>query len=118
MAAIDFTKAVFETKSMQKLYDDSDFDKLESGIEKICNDLRQQVFGEATKLDKQDWMQQAMMPKLKWLSQLDTIRERVHETSGVQMLHINEHEAEVVKLRNLVQRLTAKNEELTFQTKE
>ena len=41
MAAIDFTKAVFETKSMHKFYDDSDFDKLESGIVKISNDLKQ-----------------------------------------------------------------------------
>ena len=51
------------------------------------------MFGEATELDKQDWMQKALMPDLKWLSQLEKIRERVHKASGVPMLHINEHEA-------------------------
>ena len=68
MAAIQFTRAVFETKFMEKLYDDSHFEKLESGIEKICNTLRQEVFGEAAELEKQEWIQQAMMPKLEWLS--------------------------------------------------
>ena len=52
-----------------------------------------------------------MMPKIEWLFQLDTIRERVHEASGVQMLHINEHEAEVAELRELVKRLTAEKKE-------
>ena len=53
---------------MEKLYDDSHFEKLESGIEKICNTLKQEVFGEAAELEKQEWIQQAMMPKLEWLS--------------------------------------------------
>ena len=68
MASIEFTKAVFETKFMEKLYDDSHFEKLESGIEKICNSLRQEVFGEAAELEKHEWIHQAMMPKLEWLS--------------------------------------------------
>ena len=68
MAVIQFTNAVFETKFMEKLYDDSHFEKLESGIEKICNTLKQEVFGEAAELEKQEWIQQAMMPKLEWLS--------------------------------------------------
>ena len=74
--------------------DTINFDKLESGIDKICNDLKQQVFGEAKEIDKQDWMQQAIMPDCEWLSQLDKIRERVHKASKVPMLHINEHGAE------------------------
>ena len=57
MAAIDFPKAVFETKFMEKLYDDSHFKKLESGIEEICDTLKQNVFGEAAKLEKQEWIQ-------------------------------------------------------------
>ena len=68
MAAIEFTKAVFETKFMEQIYDDSHFKKLESGIEKICNTLKQEVFGEAAELEKQEWIQKAMMPKLEWLS--------------------------------------------------
>ena len=68
MAVIQFTNAVFETKFMEKLYDDSHFEKLESGIEKICDTLKQEVFGEAAELEKQEWIQQAMMPKLEWLS--------------------------------------------------
>ena len=68
MAAIEFTKAVFETKFMEEIYDDSQFKKLESGIEKICNTLKQEVFGEAAELEKQEWIEKAMMPKLEWLS--------------------------------------------------
>ena len=68
MAVIQFTNAVFETKFMEKLYDDSHLERLDSGIEKICNTLKQEVFGEAAELEKQEWIQQAMMPKLEWLS--------------------------------------------------
>ena len=53
MGAIEFTKAVFETNFMEKLYDESHFKKLESGIEQICNSLKQEVFGEAAELEKQ-----------------------------------------------------------------
>ena len=41
MAVIEFSKAVFETGFTEKLYKESDFDKLESGIEKVCEDLKQ-----------------------------------------------------------------------------
>ena len=61
MAAIEFTKSVFETKFMGALYDDSHYKKLESGIEQICVDLKQEVFGEATELKKQEWKNKAMM---------------------------------------------------------
>ena len=40
MAAIEFTKSVFETKFMDALYDDSHYKTLESGIEQICIDLK------------------------------------------------------------------------------
>ena len=40
MAAIEFTRAVFETGYMENLYNDTDYKKLESGIEKICVDLK------------------------------------------------------------------------------
>ena len=93
MAAIEFTKAVFETKFMDTLYGDSHYKKLESGIEQICVDLSQKVFGKATKLDKKEWMQQAMTHDLEWLFKLESVRKRVHEVSEVPMLHINEHEA-------------------------
>ena len=56
MAAIEFTKAVFETKFMEEIYDDSQFKKLESGIEKICNTLKQEVFGEGVDIEKQEWI--------------------------------------------------------------
>ena len=62
MAAIEFTKAVFETKFMEQLFDDSHFNKLESGINKICNDLKLKVFEEATELNKKEWVRKAMMP--------------------------------------------------------
>ena len=68
------------------------------------------MFGGATELNKQDWIQQAIMPDCKWLSQLDKIRERVHEASGVPMLHINEHEAE-----KLLQRLHQEQKEIREQ---
>ena len=82
------------------MYNESDYDRLESGIEKVCDDLKKEVFGDATELDKQDWIQKTILPEFSWLSQLDAIRERVHRASGVPMLHINEHEAE-----KLLQRL-------------
>ena len=56
MAAIEFTKAVFETRFMEEIYDDSQFKKLESGIEKICNTLKQEVFGEGVDIEKQEWI--------------------------------------------------------------
>ena len=40
MAAIEFTKAVFETGFTENLYEKSDYDKLESGIDKVCDDLK------------------------------------------------------------------------------
>ena len=40
MAAIEFTRAIFETKFMDQLYEDSDYELLESGIEKVCDDLK------------------------------------------------------------------------------
>ena len=100
LAAIEFTKTVFETEFMDIYYDDSDFKKLENGLEKVCEDLKQKVFGEATELDKKDWMQQAIKKDLKWLSRFDSIRRKVHEASGVPLLHINEQEA-----KNLLERL-------------
>ena len=93
MAAIEFTKAVFETKFMDVLYDDADYKKLESGLGKVCQDLTHQVFGDSVELEKKEWMRQAMMPDLEWLSKIDLIREKVHEASGVPMLHVNEQEA-------------------------
>ena len=62
MAAIEFTKAVFETQFMDQLFDDSHFNKLESGINKICNDLKLKVFEETTELNKKEWVKKAMMP--------------------------------------------------------
>ena len=47
MAAVEFTKSVFETQYMGELYVDSQYKKLESGIEQICVNLKQKVFGEA-----------------------------------------------------------------------
>ena len=41
IAAIDFTKAVLQTGYMDNPYDDSVYKKLESGIEKICEYLKQ-----------------------------------------------------------------------------
>ena len=64
------------------------------------------MFVEATELDKKEWIRQAMMPDFEWFSQLDTIRKRVHKAAELPMLHINEHEAEVAELRDLVKRLT------------
>ena len=71
IAAIEFTKTVFETKFMDKYYDDSDYKNLEYGLEKVCEDLKHKVFGEATQLEKKDWMRQAIKPDLKWLSRFD-----------------------------------------------
>ena len=99
LAAIEFTKTVFETKFMDAYYDDADFKKLESGIEKVCEDLKRKVFGEAAELEKKDWIQKVLMPDLKWLSKFDSIRKKVHEASGVPMLHINEQEAKKLLIR-------------------
>ena len=93
IAAIEFTKTVFETKFMDACYDDADFKKLESGIEKVCEDLKHSVFGEAAELEKKEWIRQVLMRDLKWLSKFDSIRKKVHEASGVPLLHINEQEA-------------------------
>ena len=60
IAAIEFTKTVFETEFTDIYYDDSDFKKLENGLEKVCEDLKRKVFGEATELEKKDWMKQAL----------------------------------------------------------
>ena len=57
MAAIDFTKAVFQTGYMDDPYDDLAYKKLESGIEKICMDLKHEIFGGQEKLQKEEWMQ-------------------------------------------------------------
>ena len=40
LAAIEFTRTVFETEFMDIYYDDSDFKKLENGLEKVCEDLK------------------------------------------------------------------------------
>ena len=45
MAAIDFTKAVFATGYMENLYDASVYKKLEFGIDRICEDLKNEIFG-------------------------------------------------------------------------
>lgn len=71
VAAIEFTKTVIETKFTDKYYDDSDYKKLESGVEKVCEDLKHKVFGEAKEIEKKDWMRQAIKPDLKWLSRFD-----------------------------------------------
>ena len=56
MAAIEFTKAVFETHFMDQLYEVSDYKRLESGINKICNDLKLKVFEEKAELNKKEWV--------------------------------------------------------------
>ena len=78
---------------MEKMYSDSDFDKLETGVEKVCEELKSKVFGEASSIEKGQWIQQAMTPNFSWLFKLDGVRKKVHEASGVQMLHVNELEA-------------------------
>ena len=40
MAAIQFSKAIFATGFMEKLYTDAHYNQLESGIQKICDDLK------------------------------------------------------------------------------
>ena len=57
------------------------------------------MFGEATELEKKDWIRQALKPDLKWLSKLDFIRRKVHEAAGVPMLHKNEQEAKKMLVR-------------------
>ena len=41
---------------MDVLYDDTDYEKLEFGLEKVCEDLKNKVFGEETELEKKVWM--------------------------------------------------------------
>ena len=66
---------------------------LEAGIEKVCEDIRQEVFGGATKIDQKEWVYKAMSPDFEWLYKFETIRKRVHEASDVPLLHINDREA-------------------------
>ena len=109
-------------KIMDEYYDNADFKKLESGIEKVCEDLKHSVFGDTTELEKKDWIRQVLMPDLKWLSKFDSIRKKVHEASGVPLLHINEQEAK--KLLERLQkeqdkvREQALNEELEVKQRE
>ena len=57
------------------------------------------MFGEATELEKKDWIRKALKSDLKWLSRFDSIRKKVHEAAGVPMLHKNEQEAKKMLLR-------------------
>ena len=41
-------------------------------------------------------------PEIEWLFSFDTIREKIHEISNIEMLHINENEAQ--KLFNRLKR--------------
>ena len=65
----------------------------------MSEDLKLKVFGEATELEKKDWMKQALKSDLKWLSKFDSIRRKVHEAAGVPMLHKNEQEAKKMLVR-------------------
>ena len=56
MAAIEFTRAVFETQFMDQLYEDSDYNRLESGINKICDDLKIKIFEDKAELNKKEWV--------------------------------------------------------------
>ena len=41
---------------MDAYYDEADYKKLEQGLEKVCEDLKDKVFGESKELEKKDWM--------------------------------------------------------------
>ena len=45
MAAIDFSKAVYETEYMDDPYTEQDYNKLEIAIDQLSEDLKQKVFG-------------------------------------------------------------------------
>ena len=50
-----------------------------------------------------------MSPDFGWFSNLEKIRNRVHEASAVPMLHVNEEEAKKKALRLEIQRLRYEN---------
>ena len=41
---------------MDQLYDVSDYNRLESGINKICNDVKIKVFEDKAELNKKEWV--------------------------------------------------------------
>ena len=56
MASIDFVKAVIETGYMDKFYEKEDYEKLDSTIDEICQDLKRDVFGKKKYILKEEWM--------------------------------------------------------------
>ena len=57
------------------------------------------MFGEATEVDRIVWKKKAFTSDLAWLFKIETIRDKVHETAGVPMLHVSEAEAQRLLLR-------------------
>ena len=99
MAAISFSKAVYETKYMDDPYTEQDYSKLEIAIDQLSEDIKQQVFGQAPEVDRIVWKKKAFTTDLAWLFKIETIRDKVHETAGTPILHVNEAEAQRLLLR-------------------
>ena len=89
MAAINFSEAVYETEYMDDPYTEQDYSKLEITIDQLSEDIKQQVFGQATEVDRIVWKKKAFTFDLAWLFKIETIRDKVHETSGTPMLHVS-----------------------------
>lgn len=84
---------------MEELFKHEDYEALDSASERICQDLKQQVFGEQDQIEKTEWLSTALLPQTEWLFSLDSIREKVYLSAEVEMLHINEKEAKRLLIR-------------------
>ena len=102
MASTNFLKAVVETGYTEDFYSTKQYEDLEASIDKLSQDLTQEVFGELMDLHVSEWMKKSHSTDFVWLFSFDSIRRRIHNFANVEMLHINEREAE--KLFNRLKR--------------
>ena len=100
LASTNFLKAVVEADYTKEFYSREQNEELESSIVQLSEDLTQEVFGELIDLQVSEWMKKSHSTDFVWLFKFDTIRAKIHELANVEMLHINEQEAE-----KLLQRL-------------
>ena len=93
LASIDLIKAVVETGYMDDFYSQNQYDSLQSGIDSVCQELKDQIFGELLELEARQWMMHALTPQYDWLFSFPSIRDKVHSKANVELLHVNELEA-------------------------
>ena len=86
-------EAMIEIGEFKQPYSNDLLNKLKGSARKISQDVTEQVYGANDEIKTTQLRKTLSSKEFGWLQSDESIREKLHETAKVEMLHINEGEA-------------------------